>query len=156
MMIMMIYMAIITIIISLLESISSPHHFLAGAQHAHLAKAHVEGRAAQGAVGLAHHDDVDAPGQGGRVQPPVQLLHLHEHLPGQLPHVVHGLTCLVQRNKTTRTTSTTRCDVLRRAIRRHAHSATVQKVKDEIDCSHAHRTNGKELMKDSRTNVESL
>lgn len=69
----------------------SSHHFLTGAQHAHLAEANVEGRALQGAVGLTHHDDIDAARQGGRVQAPVQLLHLHKHLACQLAHVVHGL-----------------------------------------------------------------
>ena len=70
------------------------HHFLSGAQHSHLAEAHMEGRALQGAIGLVHHDDVDAAGQGGGVQAPVQLLHLHKHLTRQLTHIVHGLTGL--------------------------------------------------------------
>lgn len=67
------------------------HHFLAGPQHTHLPKADVEGGALQGAIGLPHHDDVDASGQGRRVESPVQLLDLHEHLACQLTHIVHGL-----------------------------------------------------------------
>ena len=67
------------------------HHFLSGAQDTHLAEADVEGRALQRAIGRAHHDDVDAAGERGRVDAAVQLLHLHEHLARQLSHVVHGL-----------------------------------------------------------------
>lgn len=48
----------------------------------------------QRAVGLLHHDDVDAARQGGGIEASVQLFDLDEHLPGQLAHVVHGLTGL--------------------------------------------------------------
>lgn len=54
----------------------------------------MERRALQGAIGLSDHDDVDAAGQGGGVKAPIELFDLDEHLPGQLPHVVHGLTGL--------------------------------------------------------------
>lgn len=54
----------------------------------------MERRALQGAIGLSDHDDVDAAGKGGGVKAPIELLDLDEHLPGQLPHVVHGLTGL--------------------------------------------------------------
>lgn len=55
----------------------------------------MERRALQGAIRLSHHDDVNAARKGGRVEAAIQLLHLDEHLTGQLAHVVHGLTGLV-------------------------------------------------------------
>lgn len=74
----------------------SPHHFLSGAQDAHLAEANVERRALQRAIGLFHHNDVDAAGEGGRVESSVELFDLDEHLACQLAHVVHGLAGLVE------------------------------------------------------------
>lgn len=67
------------------------YNFLSGAQNTKFSKAHVEGRALEGAIGLPHHDDVDATRQRGLVDPLVQLLHRHQHLARQLPHVVHGV-----------------------------------------------------------------
>lgn len=67
------------------------YHFLARPKHSHLAETDVEGGALKGAVGLLHHNDVDAPRQGGGVKAPVQLLDLHKHLTRQLAHIVHGL-----------------------------------------------------------------
>lgn len=67
------------------------HHFLSGPQDTHLPEADVEWGALQGAIGLADHDDVDTSRQRRRVQAPVKLLDLHEHLTRQLTHIVHGL-----------------------------------------------------------------
>lgn len=67
------------------------HHFLFGAQHAQLAKAHVEGGALVGAISLADHHHIDAARQRGLVDAFVQLLDSHQHLAGQLAHVVHGV-----------------------------------------------------------------
>lgn len=74
----------------------SPHHFLPGAEDAHLAEANVERRALQRAIGLFHHNDVDAAGEGGRVESSVELFDLDEHLACQLAHVVHGLAGLLE------------------------------------------------------------
>lgn len=68
------------------------YHFLSGAQDPHLPKADVERGTLQAPVGLADDDDVDTPGQGGRVQALVELLHGHKHLARQLPDVIHGLS----------------------------------------------------------------
>ena len=73
-----------------------PYHFLSGPEDSHLAEANVERRALQGSIGLPHHDDVDAAGQGGGIEASVQLFDLDEHLARQLAHVVHGLTGLVE------------------------------------------------------------
>ena len=74
----------------------SPYHFLSGAEDTHFAKADVEGRALQGAIGLSHYNDVNAAGKGGRIEAPVELFDLDEHLACQLAHVVHGLTGLLE------------------------------------------------------------
>lgn len=69
----------------------SAHDLLLGAQHAQLAEAHVEGGALEGSIGLLHHDHVDAPREGCRVESAVQLLHRHKHRLRQLAHDIHGL-----------------------------------------------------------------
>lgn len=56
----------------------------------------MEGRALQRAIGLPHHDNVDAAGEGCGVEASVQLFDLDEHLACQLSHVVHGLTGLLR------------------------------------------------------------
>lgn len=76
-------------------SVLSPHHFLSGPQDPQLAKAHVERGALQGAIGLSHHNDIDAAGEGGGIEASVQLFDLDKHLACQLAHEVHGLTGLV-------------------------------------------------------------
>lgn len=70
--------------------LASTYHLLPRPQDAQLAKAHVEGRASEGAVRLLHHQDVNATAQRGRVQASVYVLHRPQHCPCQLPHVVHG------------------------------------------------------------------
>lgn len=56
----------------------------------------MERRALQRAIGLFHHDDVDAAGEGGWVESSVELFDLDEHLACQLADVVHGLAGLVK------------------------------------------------------------
>lgn len=81
---------------SFADLFSWPYHFFSRPEDAHLAKANMERRALQRAVGLPHYNDVNTAGQGGRVEASVQLLDLDKHLACQLAHVVHGLTCLVE------------------------------------------------------------
>lgn len=81
---------------SLEELTSRTYNFFSWAQNAQFSKAHVEGRALEGAIGLSYYDDVDAARQRGLVDPLVQLLHRHQHLARQLPHVVHGVALSVR------------------------------------------------------------
>lgn len=67
------------------------HYFLPGAQHSQFSKAHVERGALESPVRLSDHDHIDAARQRGLIEPLVQLLHRHQHLTRQLPHVVHGV-----------------------------------------------------------------
>lgn len=67
------------------------HHLLLGPQDPQLPEAHVEGRALVGAILLSHNHHVDAAGQRGLVDALVELLHRDDHLPRQLPHIIHGL-----------------------------------------------------------------
>lgn len=78
---------------------TSANNFLLGAQHAQLAEAHVEGRALEGSIGLLHHDHVDSPREGGRVESAVQLLHRHKHRLRQLAHDIHGLGLRAKKEK---------------------------------------------------------
>lgn len=68
------------------------NHFLPRAQDPHFPKADVERGALKAPVGLADNNDIDTSGQGGRIQPLVELLHSDKHLAGQLPDVIHGLS----------------------------------------------------------------
>lgn len=77
------------------------YHFLSGAQDPHLPKADVERGTLQAPIGLADDDDVDTPGQGGRVQPLVEFFHGDKHLARQLPDVIHGLS--LEKKKETQT-----------------------------------------------------
>ena len=67
------------------------HHFLPGAQHSQFTEADVERGALERPVRLSHHDHVDAARQSCLINPFIQLLHRHQHLARQLPHVVHGV-----------------------------------------------------------------
>lgn len=67
------------------------HHFLPGAQHPQFSEADVERGALERPVRLSDHDHVDAAWQSGLIDPLIQLLHRHQHLARQLPHVVHGV-----------------------------------------------------------------
>lgn len=66
------------------------YHFLFGAQHAQLPKAHVEWRALVGAISLANNHYIDAARQCGLVDAFVQFFDGYQHLTSQLAHVVHG------------------------------------------------------------------
>lgn len=67
------------------------HYFFPGAQHSQFSKAHVERGALKSPIGLSDHDHVDAARQRGLIDPLVELLHRHQHLTRQLPHIVHGV-----------------------------------------------------------------
>ena len=70
---------------------SSSSVFPTQPQDPQLPEAHVEGRALVGAIQLSHNHHVDAAGQRGLVDALVELLHCDDHLPRQLPHIIHGL-----------------------------------------------------------------
>lgn len=67
------------------------HYFFPGSQHSQFSKAHMERGALESPIRLADHDHIDATRQCGLIDPLVQLLHRHQHLTCQLPHVVHGV-----------------------------------------------------------------
>ncbi len=67
------------------------HHFLFGAQHTQFSEAHMERGALVGAVLLLDHHYIDATWKRGLVNALIQLLHGHQHLTGQLPHVIHAV-----------------------------------------------------------------
>lgn len=76
----------------------STHHFLFGAQHTQFAEAHMERGALVGAILLADHHYIDAAWERGLVNALIQLLHGHQHLTCQLPHIIHGAR-LKKRNR---------------------------------------------------------
>src|SRR3712207_7680969 len=82
-------------------------------QDAQLAKAHVEGRAPEGAVRLLHHQHVNATTQRGRVQAPVELLHRpkrsEEHTSELQSRQYLVCRLLLEKKNNNRKTATTYC-----------------------------------------------
>lgn len=66
------------------------YHFLPGAKHPQFTKSNMERRALERPIRLSDHNHVNAAWQSGLVDAFVQLLHSHQHLARQMPHIVHG------------------------------------------------------------------
>lgn len=65
------------------------NHFLAAPEHSKLPEANMERRAGVSAVGLLHHDDINSPGEGGRVDLIVEVSEVADEL-ANVVHAVHG------------------------------------------------------------------
>lgn len=74
-----------------LKKYDPTYHFLFGAQHTQLPKAHVERRALVGAISLANDHHIDAARQRSLVYAFVQFFDGYQHLTSQLAHIVHGV-----------------------------------------------------------------